>query len=444
MTNKVIHFIGIGGAGMATLAQMYYNKGYKVQGSDQTDINNNVKALQKLGLKVFVGHKASNLDLVNIVVISTAIKSDNPELIAAKKQTLPIWHRAKALAQLVNLDYLFAVAGAHGKTTTAAMLAFTLQELGVDCSYSFGANMINDCRSVTGGYVGKDKVAVIEADESDGSFLDFTPNVSIILNIEADHLDYYKSETNFLAAFAKFATKASNKVIFCGDDKKVYNFIKSLNLSESLSYGTANYNDILLKKPLGIKLAGKHNQLNALSVFISVKQFLPNIVNAKVYKALALFPGTYRRFEFKGSVGSVRLFDDYAHLPSEIQATILAARDLLKSDGQNKGKIRVLFQSHLFSRTLNFAQGFAQALALADEVIVTDVYAARESINPDVTPSTILQYMSKTVPHWAIRDRVQAAEKLGSLAKPNDILLTLGAGDLNILDKQILNSINVR
>ncbi|MDR3116740.1 MAG: UDP-N-acetylmuramate--L-alanine ligase [Bifidobacteriaceae bacterium] len=490
-----IHFIGVGGAGMGTLAQMYLEAGYLVQGSDQTDLNNNVSVLKKLGIKVFVGHKKENIVDADIAVITSAIKDNNPELQAAKKKNIPILHRSEALAKLVNPAYLISIAGAHGKTTTAALLAHTLQELGVDCSYSFGANIIGDNRSVTGGYIGKDNIAVIEADESDGSFLNFDSDIAIILNIEPDHLDHYKTPQAFLAAFGEFAKKAKNLVLFCGDDKKTFEFLMNLDKKKLISYGAEKYNDFSLDNfsafndlgldnfstdslsPLGklenlplsgnLPLLGEHNKLNSLAVFLAVKNIFnekavlnkkpvlnnnsekidnsvkidnsEKIDDAQIIQAIKTFPGVSRRFEFKGSVKSVRLFDDYAHLPSEIEATILATRPLLR----NNGKIKVLFQSHLFSRTKNFAASFAKALELSDAVIVTDVYPAREPIDPNVTPETILQHITRNMDFWSIPDRHKAAKKLGQIAQSDDILLTLGAGDLNILDKEILGAINV-
>ncbi|MDR2748543.1 MAG: UDP-N-acetylmuramate--L-alanine ligase [Bifidobacteriaceae bacterium] len=436
---ELIHFIGIGGAGMGTLAQMYLEKGFLVQGSDQTDENNNVSRLQSLGVKTFIGHNAKNIQGANCVVITSAIKDSNSELQAAKKLGIPVLHRSEALANLVNSTYLFAIAGSHGKTTTAAMLSHTLQELGIDCSYSFGAQILNDPRSATGGYIGKDNVSVIEADESDKSFLNFTPTVSVILNIEPDHLDFYKSEKNFFASFCQFAKSAKDAVIYCADDIEAKKFLEELDLKNLISYGYSDDADFHVSE-FDMKLFGKHNFQNAAAVILAVKRLLPEISVEEIEKAIGTFPGTARRFEFKGSKGSVRLFDDYAHLPTEIKATILSAKPLLEKNG----KIKVLFQSHLFSRTKNFAKGFAEALQFADEVIVTDVYPAREEIDPSVTPDTILQYITRDIPHYGVRDRIEAAKLLGQIADENDILITIGAGDLNILDNVIFENIELK
>jgi UDP-N-acetylmuramate--alanine ligase len=318
------------------------------------------------------------------------------------------------------------------------MLSHTLQEVGIDCSYSFGAQILNDPRSTTGGYIGSSDVSVIEADESDKSFLNFSPAVSIILNIEPDHLDFYKSEKNFFASFGEFAKKAKDAVIYCADDNEAKKFLESLNLKNAISYGYTKESDFQVQE-FEMKLLGKHNFQNAAAVISAVKELKPELGLDKIKKAISSFPGTARRFEFKGSEGSVRLFDDYAHLPSEIEATILSARTLLEKDG----KIKVLFQSHLFSRTKNFAKEFALSLQFADEVIVTDVYPAREEIDPLVTPDTILQHITRDIPHYGVRDRIKAAKLLGQIAKENDILITIGAGDLNILDADILENVNV-
>ncbi|MDO5701655.1 MAG: UDP-N-acetylmuramate--L-alanine ligase [Bowdeniella nasicola] len=427
------HFIGIGGAGMSVIAELLDARGHQVQGSDQRE-SPALERLRSAGITVYVGQRAAQVPADAVVVRSTAVREDNPELAVARERGQEILHRSEALVLASEgLDFV-AVAGAHGKTTTSAMLAAALVEAGTDPSYAIGGTVLGFGH---GARLGSGSVLVAEADESDGSFLNYTPRIAIVTNVEPDHLDHYGTRENFTAAFLTFAQRLTpgGLLICCADDDGAADLARSAASTgiRTVTYGRSPHADAQLDGEhvtlggrttrLSLQVAGEHNRLNAAAAFIAGVEL--GVPASLMGRCLGAFRGTRRRFEPRGSVGAVRLVDDYAHHPTEVEATLATARTQVGS-----GRVLVLFQPHLFSRTHTFADRFAAALSTADGCVVTDIYPAREDPIPGVTSRLITDQLEGAD---YVPDRIEAAHAIAEAATPGDLIITMGAGDVTEL-----------
>lgn len=438
------HLIGIGGAGMSVVAELLAARGNAVQGSDARH-SAVLDRLAEQGIATFVGHDAGHVGPGMVVVVSTAIRADNPELVRAQGLGLEVVHRSEALARAAaGMDFV-AVAGAHGKTTTSAMIAVALREAGLDPSWAIGGTVVG---VGSGAHLGSGRVFVAEADESDRSFLNYSPRIAVVTNVEPDHLDHYGSEEAFIAAFHDFLARIvpGGLLVACRDDAGASGLLDVARARgiRCVSYGRSapsgpddiavDGDDVVVggrREPLVLRVAGDHNRLNAaaaLAVGLELGVDLPTMT-----RSLAAFTGTGRRFEERGRRSGVVVVDDYAHHPTEVAATLGAARA-----AAGDGRVLVLFQPHLFSRTRQFADRFAAALDLADEVVVTAVYAAREDPEPGVTSELITRRMSRG---RYVADRHEAAAVVAGAARPGDLVLTMGAGDVTDLADEIVGAL---
>ena len=433
-----VHFIGIGGSGMSGLARLLLGAGHRVTGSDVRE-SPNIEALRELGAMVHIGHDESNLGNPDTVVVTSALWPTNSELVLAQRLNLPILHRSALLAHLASQGQLVAVAGAHGKTTSTGMIVTGLRNLGADPSFVNGGVIQQYGTSADRG---SGPHFVIEADESDSSFLHYRTAVALITNVDPDHLDHFGSLEAFEAEFEKFANAASDFVVISSDDPGARRVNARLNHHSVFTFGSAadavvRVSDIDSDAPqvsfkihhggatlpMGLSLAGVHNALNAAGA-VAVLLGLGFDFTESV-AAVSSFGGTERRFELHGVRGEVSVYDDFAHHPAEVSAALQGARAAVGT-----GRLVTVFQPHLFSRTRIFAAEFAEALALSDEVVVTDIYAAREDPEPGVTGRLIVDKFADPrkvhyVPQWE-----DVAEAAVALAKPGDFIITMGCGDI--------------
>lgn len=459
-----IHFVGVGGAGMSVLAQMFRSLGAVVSGSD-SKASDVTRALSESGIAVNIPQDGAFVSQARTVVLSSAIRNDNPEFVAARDAGLTVIHRSQALALLMRGRRAIAVAGAHGKTTTSAMIAVAAQHAGLDPSFAIGGSVRTKTGAIAGGRVGSSDVLVAEADESDGSFLNYEPHVAVVTNIEPDHLDHYGSKEAFEQAFEQFVGQVPEVgfTVVCADDEGAFQLglVARAQGKRVLFYGTSPVSDVAISQvtqtegssgisyrlkwqPTGddfssygefegiveLQVPGFHNALNSAGAFASLVAL--GARPEQVVEGLEAFIGTGRRFELRGTRGDVRVIDDYAHHPTEVAALLNAARV-----SAGAGRVVVLFQPHLFSRTRIFASEFAQALDLADQVVLTGIYAAREDNDPLVTSDLIAQRMTTSVS--VVDDRFEAAREVARLARPDDLVLTVGAGDVTELGQVILD-----
>jgi UDP-N-acetylmuramate--alanine ligase len=457
-----VHFAGIGGAGMSGIARIMLARGIPVSGSDAMP-SAMLDELTALGASVHVGHSAGNLGRLGVgdtLVVSSAIRPDNPELAEASRRGMRVLHRAAALASVMAGRRVIAIAGTHGKTTTTSMLTTVLRECGADPGYVIGGILTETGLGAEDG-TGMDFVA--EADESDGSFLLLSPDVAVITNVEADHLDNYASLADIEAAFTTFGGRVSGTVLTCADDPgaevvaaqlervipgRVRRYGESVHadyrLSDVRSHGMAvSFAVCSDQGPFGESLShmtvgapGHHNALNATAAFAAAVEL--GFAPPRVAAAIAGYRGARRRLELKGEADGVRVLDSYAHHPTELAADLRAARDI--ADG---GRVIAIFQPHLFSRTRIFAAEFGQALGLADEAVVLDVYAAREDPEPGVTGLLV----ADAVPGGQARflpDRALVAPLIAQIAEPGSVVLTMGAGDVTKLGPQLVEVLGGR
>lgn len=462
-----VHLVGVGGAGMSAVAGLLAARGLVVSGSDARG-GPVVDALRAAGVTVHVGHDAAHVDGAGTVVVSTAIRASNPELAAARAAGTTVLHRSEALAALLADRRAVAVAGAHGKTTTSAMVAVALEHAGLAPSWAIGGTVRATAPvrptagppDVGGGHHGTGDVVVIEADESDGSFLAYEPLVAVVTNIEPDHLDHYGTREAFEAAFRRFAARVrpGGWLVACADDAgsaalaaharahgvqvRTYGMDEEADVrvgpwvpEPERSGGATWVDDGEGRVPLVLAVPGAHNGLDAAAAWTAAR--LLGVDPEVAAAGLATFAGTGRRFEDRGSAGGVRVVDDYAHHPTEVAALLRAARPVA-----GQGRVLVLFQPHLYSRTAAFAAEFAQALDLADVVVVTDVYAAREDPDPSVSGATVVDRMSGDA--TSVPDRLEAARAIADRARPGDLVLTVGAGDVTELGAVVLEHLRAR
>ncbi|MCW2598376.1 MAG: murC [Frankiales bacterium] len=447
-----VHFVGIGGAGMSGIARVMLARGTAVSGSDAKD-SLALSALRALGADVHVGHDASHLAGANTVVVSTAIRESNPELVAARAAGVRVLKRAEALAELLVGYRAVAVAGTHGKTTTTSMLTVAAQHCGVDPSFAIGGDL-NEAGS--NAHHGSGDLFVVEADESDASFLVYEPYAAIVTNVEPDHLDHYLDEGAYRAAFEKFVRTVdpAGFVVVCADDPGVMRLVARARADgiDVRTYGTAedadlwmdglstsgsnsSYDAVLRGRRLGevrVQVPGVHLARNSAAALLAgIGLGLPE---AQLIEGLAGFTGVRRRMELKGSAAGVRVYDDYAHHPTEVHAQLVAARGMTGG-----GRLIAVFQPHMYSRTATFADAFGAALGLADEVVVMDIYGAREDPVPGVTGALVAAAVPLPPEHVLFEPSwtaVPAAVAARSAA--GDLVITLGAGDVTQIGPEVL------
>jgi UDP-N-acetylmuramate--alanine ligase len=440
-SGKRLHFIGIGGAGMSGLARIALSHGITVSGSDAKD-STVLSALSALGAQVHPAHQADQVNGSDFVIYSTAISQTNVELVRARELNLQVLTRAQALATLMSESKSIAVAGTHGKTTTSSMLTVALQACGLDPSFAIGGTLTS---SGSNAHRGTGDLFVAEADESDGSFIEYRPFAAIVTNIEHDHVDYFATEADVTKAFAEFAETIAKDgyLIYCADDQGSADLALTITDLNLISYGTREGTDLFIDSinllPMGstarvlwkgrtignlsLQVPGLHNVLNAGAALAMA--LVLGAPAAEALTGLASFHGTGRRFELKATVHGIRVVDDYGHHPTEIDVTLNAAKRYA-----GEGRVLVVFQPHRYSRTQAFMNQFAKALSIADEAVLLEVYAASEKPIPGITSQTIAEQMTNG--HF-IPNFLEATEWVIAQAKPGDVILTLGAGDVNSL-----------
>ncbi len=440
-----IHFIGIGGIGMSAIAEMMLDLGVGVQGSD-AKANANTERLQKNGIPVFIGHEASHLEGVDAVVISSAIQPDNPELIEAKRLHLPIGHRSEMLAEILHYKQSICVSGTHGKTTTSSLITSVLMAAGLDPSFIIGG-ILNAQRS--NARLGKGKYVVVEADESDGSFLRLPTNISVVTNIDPEHMDYYKTFDNMKNAYALFMKNTAfyGVCVACTDHPIVREIVKRIDTRRCMTYGTMGdadvqaYNirltqggqifDVLVKTKTGgrtikdvrLSMIGKHNILNALAA-VCVGLYL-EIDETVIKKALASFEGIQRRLTYRGVMEKLPVYDDYGHHPTEVRATLRALRE------HTKGKLIAVFQPHRYSRLQDLWDGFLACFKDADEVYICDVYSAGEYPIDGITAPAFARVLAQTHPKATYLPLIEDLPALMNGYTASDTLVCMGAGSIS-------------
>ncbi len=440
-----MHFVGIGGIGMSGIAEVLFHLGFPISGSDISE-SDTVKKLRDLGISIQIGHRAENIHSAKVIVISSAIQKDNPELVEAKRLSLPIVTRAEMLAELMRLKYGIAVAGAHGKTTTTSMIATILSYAETDPTIIVGGKV-----DTLGGNakLGKGKFLVAEADESDGSFLKLSPVLNVITNIDNDHLDYYKNMEELRKAFIEFANKIPyyGQNILCGDDEELKKIIPMIHRPYS-TYGFGAQNDYCLQnfmatdhgcifsiykntaKLFNVELSvpGEHNALNATAAIITALEC--DIEVDAILKGILSFKGVQRRFQHKGLVKGVTIIDDYGHHPTEIEATLKTAKELWKKTGK---KVFVAFQPHRYSRTQICWNQFEKALSIADHVFLLDIYAAGENPIENITSKK----MASDFGFEYVGNVNDSTHSILSKINSGDLLLTMGAGNVHQLYQKL-------
>ncbi len=450
-----VHFVGIGGIGMSGIAELLANLGYEVTGSDSrrsavTD------RLETLGVRVDEGHDARHVEGADVVVVSSAVRSTNPELTEAVRRHVPVIPRAEMLAELMRLRFSIAVAGAHGKTTTTSMIALVLERAGLDPTAVIGGRL-----SAFGGNarLGQGELMVAEADESDRSFLKLFPTIAVITNIDYEHLDSYGSFGELQQAFVDFANKVPfyGSVVCCADDEhlaavmpRITRRITRYGLSAEAADITAT--DVTLgplsatatvcvrragleaRTKLGqiaLKVPGRHNLSNALAT-VAVGLEL-GLSFEKIASGLADFRGVERRFEVRGEPNGILVVDDYGHHPTEIAAVLSAARAMNR-------RIVVAFQPHRYTRTAALEDAFGPSLAAADHVVLTDIYAAGEDPMPGVTIDALADRVRRSMagPVDVVRNLADVPAALARIARPGDVVITLGAGSIGTVPEALI------
>lgn len=444
-----VHFIGIGGSGMSGIARLVLGMGHPVSGSDVRD-SPNIAALRALGVQIHIGHDASRLGTPNTVVVTSALWPHNPELLEAKERGLPVLHRSALLAHLASKGKLVSVAGAHGKTTSTGMIVTGLEKLGADPSFVNGG-VIHSFGASSG--FGAGEHFVIEADESDSSFLHYKTAVAVITNVDPDHLDHFGSLEAFQAEFAKFANAASDLVVISSDDPGARAVTELLAHPRVMTFGESQEADVRvanldssgarvrfslehdgIRADLELSIAGAHNALNAAGAVCTLIGLGFEFQSSCA--AVASFGGTERRFQFHGERGGVCVYDDFAHHPTEVEAALKGARAVV-----GDGRLITVFQPHLYSRTRIFAEQFAQALALSDQVVITDVYAAREDPEPGITGETISsRFVDPHKVHY-VEGWDDVPSKAAGLAQPGDFVITMGCGDIYRMVPDLLGAL---
>ncbi|MFF9567136.1 UDP-N-acetylmuramate--L-alanine ligase [Streptomyces sp. NPDC014685] len=451
------HFIGIGGAGMSGIAKILAQRGAKVAGSDAKE-SDTAEALRALGATVHIGHAAGNLaDDASCVVVSSAIRPDNPELVRAAELSVPVVHRSDALASLMGGLRAIAVAGTHGKTTTTSMLAVALTELNLDPSYAIGGDLAGPGTNATHG---EGEIFVAEADESDRSFQKYDPEVAIVLNVELDHHANYASMDEIHESFEAFTDKIvpGGTLVISADQAGAVELtarVRERAAANVVTYGEADSADVRVHRitPRGltsevtvllggkyltftVSVPGRHYALNAVAALAAGVAL--GIPAHNLASALGKYTGVKRRLQLKGEAAGVQVIDSYAHHPTEMTADLEAMRGAAAD-----ARILVVFQPHLFSRTQELGTEMGQALALADASVVLDIYPAREDPVPGVTSELIIDAARAAGADVApLSDKTAVPGVIAGMAKPGDLVLTMGAGDVTDLGPQILDHLS--
>ncbi|SHI38505.1 UDP-N-acetylmuramate--L-alanine ligase [Tessaracoccus bendigoensis DSM 12906] len=449
-----IHFIAAGGSGMSGVARLYAELGVATSGSDQSD-SRALQGLARSGVRTFVGHSAEQIGDARTVVISSAIRENNVELVEARRRGLRVWHRSAALAALMLGKRGIAVAGTHGKTTTTAMTAVMLSEAGEDPSYVIGGPL-----STTGvsSSIGSGDAFVVEADESDASFLQYPTEIAVITNIEADHLVNWGTPSAYAAGFHSFATlphvrhvvinvddhgsrALAEELIADGQDVVTYGEAEDADVrfTDVLAHGggveaTLTFRDE--SGPIILQVPGNHNLANACAAY-AVGRLL-GLTHARAVEALGRFEGTLRRFQLITDTAGIRVYDDYAHHPTEIRAALTAARRATAAGNEATGlpgRLIACFQPHLYTRTVDFADEFGEVMTLADVAVINDVCGAREDPIPGVTGELVVDAAKR---HGArevvyVKEKYDLPAALNDMARPGDLIITLGCGDVTIV-----------
>ena len=452
---KCIHFVGIGGIGMSGIAEVLINLGYHVSGSDKAQSETTAR-LQKLGAIVAVGHAAKNIGNADVVVTSTAVKIDNPEVGEAHERNIPVIPRAEMLAELLKMKFSVAVSGSHGKTTTTSMVSTMLAQGGLDPTMVIGGKLASIGSNAR---LGDGDIIVAEADESDGSFLKLSPTIAVITNIDREHLDFYPGITEIKDAFLKFANIVPfyGCTVLCADNEHVRE-IAPLIKRKMITYGiehTADYvaQDIKYRaSKTEYSLTYKGDRLGQVELFVPG---LFNVYNSMaavavgreldldfgiIKEGLKSFAGVVRRLEMKGTVGDITVVDDYGHHPTEVKATLAAARQVWK------GRLIVVFQPHRFSRTKALFEEFTQAFGDADMLILNDIYPASEEPIAGVNSQVLAEAIRKAG-HRHVEYVAQAEgtiEFLLNTVKPKDTVITLGAGSIYKIGEALLKQLSAR
>ncbi len=444
-----VHFVGVGGIGMSGIAEVLINLGYSVSGSDlkESDVT---KRLVSLGARVEYGHKTENLRDAEVVVISSAVRKDNPEVVAARNRKVPVIARAEMLAELMRLKYAVAIAGSHGKTTTTSMVATVLNAAGLDPTAVVGGKV-----NVLGSNakLGKSELMVVEADESDGSFLHLHPSIAVVTNIDPEHMDHYGTLENLKAGFTDFCNRVPfyGLNVLCLDSPNVQALVPLME-KRVVTYGSSHAADYRIEgihldgyetrfsafrrdTPLGdftVKMVGGHNALNALAV-IAVAEEL-DVPLDTVRTALADFGGVQRRFTVKGEHAGITVVDDYGHHPTEVRATLAGAR---RAFGR---RLVVAFQPHRYTRTHDLMAEFVSAFNDADVLFLTNIYAAGEDPIPGVSgpglADAVRAHGHRDVTY--VEKRVDLPGAIAPRLQPGDIVITLGAGDITHVGPDLL------
>lgn len=443
---RSVHFIGIGGIGMSGIAEVLFNLGYEVTGSDSKE-SETVHRLKNLGIPVAIGQKQEHVADAHVVVVSSAVSGDNPEVVAARDRSIPVIPRAEMLAELARLKYGILVAGTHGKTTTTSLIAAILGYGGLDPTIVIGGKL----KALgSNARLGQGDFFVAEADESDGSFLMLSPTIAIVTNIDREHMEFFKTTEKLKEAFLSFMNKVPfyGVSIICAEDTNVRDLIPHIH-RRFITYGFSDSADIYIKnietefmrtsfdvvcksEELGrfiIPLPGTHNVLNALAcIGVSIEL---QIAVTKIKEALRAFGGIQRRFEFKGEVDGITVYDDYGHHPAEIKATLRAAKENLQYIGADS-RLIVIFQPHRYSRTADLMEEFALSFAEADLLFLMEIYPAGEKPIQGVTSKVLCENI-RARGYGTVSCAGSSKEVIsGVLAevKRGDLILTLGAGNV--------------
>jgi UDP-N-acetylmuramate--alanine ligase len=444
-----VHFVGIGGVGMSGLAEVILTLGFRVTGSDlkRTEA---VERLERLGAKVLVGHAASHIEGAHVVVYSSAVARDNPELVAARQRGIPVIPRAEMLAELMRVKHGIAIAGTHGKTTTTSMVGTVLAEAGFDPTLVVGGRVTALGANAR---LGQGEFLVAEADESDGSFLRLTPTIAVVTTIDAEHLDHYRDLAAIREAFLTFVNLVPfyGAAVLCADGPEIQALLPRVD-KRVITYGVRASADLVAASvrlaglgarfevlcrgdalgELELQVPGIHNVANALAATaVGLDLEVPFGV---IQRALAAFAGVQRRFQVKGEAAGVLVVDDYGHHPAEVRATLAAARQ-----GFPRRRV-VVFQPHRFTRTLHLHGEFLEAFADADVLLVTDIYPAGELPIPGVHARTLAEGIAARG-HRNVRyvsDRTELVDRVLETVRPGDLVLTLGAGDVGAIGDQVL------
>lgn len=441
-----VHFIGIGGAGMSAIAKVLLERGVEVSGSDLKRSRAAIQ-LEAMGATVHVGHEAEAVVGAGVVVVSAAIRPSNPELLAAQEQGIPVLSRGQALADVLAGHKSIIVAGTHGKTTTTSMIVTILERAGLDPTYLIGAGL-NDAG--TNARSGSGELAVAESDESDGSFLLLSPSVAVVTNVEQDHVDHWESMEALWEAFASFiaSTEDGGAVIVPGGDARLEEIARSSGRrvvlfgeggvnAEDASPGERGIDFRLTYDGAGEKIAlqvpGAHNVSNALAAAAACLEV--GVTLSQIASGLAAYSGVERRFQLRGEAAGVSIIDDYAHHPTEVKATLAAAR------AGRWERVLAVFQPHRYSRTQAFADDFGASFTDADRVVVTDVYGAGEEPVPGVSGKLISDAVCARLPGRPVAylpHRAELVSYLKSSVRAGDAVLTMGAGDVTSLGEELL------